>query len=86
MLEEGPIRVLIADDEPLAVERLQLLLARSEGVPAGERARVALRGLPPGLAFVAVYPADGRPMEGEGMDGGARQSGPARQAAITVLH
>ena len=31
MLDEIPLRVLIADDEPLAAERLQLLLARSEG-------------------------------------------------------
>ena len=27
-----PIRFLVVDDEPLAVERLQLLLARIEGV------------------------------------------------------
>jgi two-component system response regulator AlgR len=31
MVEEKPLRVLIADDEPLAAERLQLLLARAEG-------------------------------------------------------
>ena len=31
MLEEKPLRVLIADDEPLAAERLQLLLARADG-------------------------------------------------------
>jgi two-component system response regulator AlgR len=31
MPEEQPLRVLIADDEPLAAERLQLLLARSDG-------------------------------------------------------
>lgn len=31
MVEEKPLRVLIADDEPLAAERLQLLLLRSEG-------------------------------------------------------
>ena len=29
--KEKPLRVLIADDEPLAAERLQLLLARGEG-------------------------------------------------------
>ncbi|HEX8644163.1 MAG TPA: LytTR family DNA-binding domain-containing protein [Allosphingosinicella sp.] len=29
---ETPLRVLVVDDEPLAVERLQLLLARCEGV------------------------------------------------------
>jgi two-component system response regulator AlgR len=28
----APLRVLVVDDEPLAVERLQLLLARCEGV------------------------------------------------------
>src|ERR687892_1847441 len=31
MVENQPLRVLIADDEPLAAERLQLLLARAEG-------------------------------------------------------
>ena len=32
MAEDTPLRVLVVDDEPLAVERLQLLLARCEGV------------------------------------------------------
>jgi two-component system, LytTR family, response regulator AlgR len=31
MVEDQPLRVLIADDEPLAAERLQLLLARADG-------------------------------------------------------
>ena len=31
MAESQPLRVLIADDEPLAAERLQLLLARADG-------------------------------------------------------
>jgi len=31
MSDERPLKVLIADDEPLAVERLQLLLARTNG-------------------------------------------------------
>jgi len=31
MVEDAPLRVLIADDEPLAAERLQLLLARAQG-------------------------------------------------------
>ena len=31
MSETKPLRVLIADDEPLATERLQLLLARADG-------------------------------------------------------
>src|SRR3954453_4247634 len=31
MPETNPLRVLIADDEPLAAERLQLLLAKAEG-------------------------------------------------------
>src|ERR671927_575450 len=31
MVESKPLRVLIADDEPLAAERLQLLLAKSDG-------------------------------------------------------
>lgn len=34
MPESRPLRVLIADDEPLAVERLQLLIARVEGAQA----------------------------------------------------
>jgi len=32
MPDSGALRVLIADDEPLAAERLQLLLARCEGI------------------------------------------------------
>ncbi|MES2120618.1 MAG: LytTR family DNA-binding domain-containing protein [Pseudomonadota bacterium] len=31
MAEDAPLRVLIADDEPLAAERLQLLLAKADG-------------------------------------------------------
>ena len=31
-MNESPLRILIADDEPLATERLQLLLARTGGV------------------------------------------------------
>lgn len=31
-MTDAPIRVLVADDEPLAAERLQLLLSRCEGV------------------------------------------------------
>ena len=31
MIEAKPLRVLIADDEPLAAERLQLLLAKADG-------------------------------------------------------
>ena len=32
MADRAPLRILVVDDEPLAVERLQLLLARCEGV------------------------------------------------------
>ena len=32
MTESAPLRILVVDDEPLAVERLQLLLERCEGV------------------------------------------------------
>jgi len=32
MAEAAPLKVMVVDDEPLAVERLQLLLARIEGV------------------------------------------------------
>ena len=35
MVEDRPLRVLIADDEPLAAERLQLLLARADGAQLG---------------------------------------------------
>jgi two-component system response regulator AlgR len=35
MVEDKPLRVLIADDEPLAAERLQLLLARADGAQLG---------------------------------------------------
>ena len=31
-MADGPLKVLVVDDEPLATERLQLLLARCEGV------------------------------------------------------
>ena len=31
-MPDVPLRVLIADDEPLAAERLQLLLAKIEGI------------------------------------------------------
>ena len=31
-MDEPPLRILIADDEPLATERLQLLLARNVGI------------------------------------------------------
>ena len=31
MADSGPLKVLIADDEPLAAERLQVLLARAKG-------------------------------------------------------
>ena len=31
-MDQAPLKVLIADDEPLAAERLQLLLARNEGI------------------------------------------------------
>ena len=31
-MPEEPLKVLIADDEPLAAERLQLLLAKCEGI------------------------------------------------------
>ena len=32
MAEEAPLRILVVDDEPLAIERLQLLLARLDAV------------------------------------------------------
>ena len=31
-MSDGDLKVLIADDEPLAAERLQLLLAKCEGI------------------------------------------------------
>src|ERR1043165_6898205 len=38
-MSETPIRELVVDDEPLAVERLQLLLARAEGVTLAATAK-----------------------------------------------
>ena len=35
-----PIKVLVVDDEPLAIERLQLLLARMDGVALAGTASV----------------------------------------------
>ena len=44
MAELKPLRVLIADDEPLAAERLQLLLARPRARPGRHRERRRERG------------------------------------------
>jgi two-component system, LytTR family, response regulator AlgR len=55
-----PLRVLIADDEPLATERLQLLLARSEGAALvgtagdGESAVSLSQALKPDLLLLDI--------------------------------
>jgi two-component system response regulator AlgR len=57
---EGSLRVLIADDEPLAVERLQLLLARSDGAALvgtssdGESAVSLTHALAPDLLLLDI--------------------------------
>jgi two-component system, LytTR family, response regulator AlgR len=60
MTEGQPIRVLIADDEPLAAERLQLLLARSSGATLvgtasdGESAIDMAQALSPDLLLLDI--------------------------------
>jgi two-component system response regulator AlgR len=57
---EGPLKVLIADDEPLAAERLQLLLARSVGAALvgtasdGESAVSLSQALQPDLLLLDI--------------------------------
>ena len=59
-MPESSLRVLIADDEPLAVERLQLLLARSEGAALvgtasdGESAVSLTQALAPDLLLLDI--------------------------------
>jgi two-component system response regulator AlgR len=58
--DQHSLRVLIADDEPLATERLQLLLARSEGASLvgiasdGESAVALARELSPDLLLLDI--------------------------------
>ena len=58
--EEAPLRVLVVDDEPLAVERLQLLLARCPGValvgtaPDGEAALRIAEAVNPDLLLLDI--------------------------------
>jgi two-component system response regulator AlgR len=60
MSETSPLRVLIADDEPLATERLQLLLARAEGAQLvgaasdGESAINLTKALNPDLLLLDI--------------------------------
>ena len=56
----APLRVLVVDDEPLARQRLEDLLAREEGAELvgtaadGDEAGEAIRGLQPDLVFLDV--------------------------------
>ena len=60
MSDDPPLKVLIADDEPLATERLQLLLARAEGAQLvgtasdGESAINLTRALSPDLLLLDI--------------------------------
>src|SRR6476660_5839130 len=60
MVEGRPLRVLITDDEPLAVERLQLLLAKAEGAQLvgaasdGESAINLTQALTPDLLLLDI--------------------------------
>jgi two-component system, LytTR family, response regulator len=59
-MTNGRVRVLVADDEPLARERLRLLLAREDGIdlvaecPNGTEAIEAIDRLQPDLVFLDV--------------------------------
>jgi two-component system, LytTR family, response regulator AlgR len=60
MAEDKSLRVLIADDEPLAAERLQLLLARADGAQLvgtasdGDSAIKLTEALPPDLLLLDI--------------------------------
>lgn len=60
MTEAAPLRVLVVDDEPLAIERLQLLLNRCEGVtlvgtaPDGEAALRIAEAVEPDLILLDI--------------------------------
>lgn len=59
-MDEPPLKILIADDEPLAAERLQLLLARAPGVDLvgtasdGEAAVRLAEGLQPDVVLLDI--------------------------------
>jgi len=59
-MTNGRVRVLVADDEPLARERLRLLLSREEGIdlvaecPNGTEAIDAIDRLQPDLVFLDI--------------------------------
>ena len=55
MTEPQPLKVLIADDEPLAVERLQLLLARTDGAQLVGTLQIARTAL--GVGHSVPFPA-----------------------------
>ena len=59
-MTETPLKILIADDEPLAAERLQLLLAREEGIDLvgtasdGEAAMRLCEALDPSVVLLDI--------------------------------
>jgi two-component system response regulator AlgR len=60
MTEDAPLKILVVDDEPLAIERLQVLLSRIEGVtlvgtaPDGEAAIRVAEALQPDLLLLDI--------------------------------
>ncbi len=60
MMTDAPLKILIADDEPLAAERLQLLLAREDGIDLvgtasdGEAAMRLCEALDPSVVLLDI--------------------------------
>ena len=86
MTDHGTLRVMVVDDEPLAVERLQLLLARLEGVAVvgtandGEAALRIAEAVTPDLVLLDIA------MPGmDGIDVARARSGSAVDPAVVFV-